>query len=112
MGSAMQKISTDKTVRSKTVQDLKDFKLQSLIIQAKKGEKLVSMMHAIKRDFNLVGDYIVELHTEDKSSKNETGSYDKKRLEESEARLLQHFEDEKRATLFLFRMKKQMNKKN
>ena len=45
----MQIISTDKTVGSKTVQDLKDFNLQSLTTQAKKGEQLVSMMPAIKK---------------------------------------------------------------
>ena len=33
----MQKNSTDKTVRNDTIQDLKDFKSQSLTKQAKKG---------------------------------------------------------------------------
>ena len=50
----MQTISTDKTVRSETVQDLNDFNLQSLTTQAKKGEQLVSMLPAIKKDFNLM----------------------------------------------------------
>ena len=39
MDLAMQIISNDKTVRSETVQDLKDFNLQSLTTQAKKGEQ-------------------------------------------------------------------------
>ena len=64
MDLAMQIISTDKTVRNDTVQDLKEFNSQSLATQAKKGEQLVSMMPAIKKAFNLLGDDIVELSTE------------------------------------------------
>ena len=44
---AMQIISTDKFIRSQTVQDLKDLNFQSLATQAKKGEQLVSRMPAI-----------------------------------------------------------------
>ena len=40
----MQIISNDRTVRSKTVQDLNEFNSQSLSTQAKKGEQLVSMI--------------------------------------------------------------------
>ena len=47
----MQIISSDKTVRSDTIQDLKDSNSQSLTTQAKKGEQLVSMMPAIKKSF-------------------------------------------------------------
>ena len=43
----MQIISSYKTVRNDTIQDLKDFIPQSLTTQAKKGEQLVSMMPAI-----------------------------------------------------------------
>ena len=46
MELALQIISTDKTVRNDTIQDLKDFNQQSLTNQAKKGEHLVSMMPA------------------------------------------------------------------
>ena len=53
---AMQIISEGKTVRSKTVQDLKAFNSQSLATEVKKGEQLVSMMPAIKKTFDLVGD--------------------------------------------------------
>ena len=65
----MQIISSDKTVRNDTVQDLKEFNSQSLSIQAKKGEQLVSMMPAIKKAFNLLGDDIVELSTENDALK-------------------------------------------
>ena len=51
MELAMQNISTDKTVRDDTVNDLKEFNSQSLTTQAKKGEQLVSMMPAIKKLF-------------------------------------------------------------
>ena len=60
----MQIISSDKTVRNDTVQDLKEFNSQSLATQAKKGEQVVSMMPAIRKAFNLLGDDIVELSTE------------------------------------------------
>ena len=65
----MQIISNDKKVRSDTIQDLNEFKLQSLSTRAKKGEQLVSMMPAIKKAFNLMGDDIVELSVENESLK-------------------------------------------
>ena len=65
----MQVNSNDKTVRNDTVQDLKKFNQQSLTTQAKKGEQLVSMMPAIKKAFNLLGDDIVELSTENDALK-------------------------------------------
>ena len=74
----MQIIANDKTVRSDTVQDLKEFNNQSLAAQAKKGEQLVSMMPAIKKSFNILGDDLVELFTENDALKNKIGSYDKK----------------------------------
>ena len=75
MPIATQIISNDQTVRSDTVQDIKDFKSQSLATQFKKGERLVAMM---PRAFNLLGDDIVELSTENGSLKNENGSYHEK----------------------------------
>ena len=106
----MQIISTDKTVRSDTTKDLKEFNLKSLTTQAKKGQHLVSMMLAIKKAFNLMVDDIVELHTENESLGNKIGSSDEKWLEGSKAKLLKQIHDEKRANLILSRMKKQMNK--
>ena len=106
----MQIISNDKTVRNDTVQDLKEFNSQSLATQAKKGEQLVSMMPAIKKAFNLLGDDIVEISTENDALKNKIGSYDEKWLEESKARLLRQIDDEKKTKLIMSRMKKQMNK--
>ena len=111
MESAMQIISTDQTVRDDTIQDLKDFNQQSLSTQAKKGEQLTSMMTAIKKAFNVLGDDIIELSTENGVLKNQIGEYDQKWLEESKAKLLKDINDEKRATLIMSRMKKQMNKK-
>ena len=110
MELAMQNVSSDKTVRNDTIQDLKEFNQQSLTTQAKTGEQLVSMMPAIKKAFNFLGDDIVDLSTENDALKNKTGSYDEKWLEESKARLLQQIEDEKRANLIMSRIKKQMNK--
>ena len=83
MELAMQVISNDKTVRNDTIQDLKEFNSQSLTTQAKKGEQLVSIMPAIKKAFDLLGDDIVDLHTENESLKNKIGSYVKKWSEES-----------------------------
>ena len=110
MEVAIQLISNDKTVRNDTVQDLKEFNQQSLTTQAKKGEQLVSMMPAIKKAFHLLGDDIIELHTENEALKNQIGDYDQKWLEESKTKLLQQIDDEKRANLLMSRMKKQMNK--
>ena len=108
----MQLSSNDKTVRNDTIQDLKDFNHQSLTTQAKKGEQLVSMMPAIKKVFNLMGDDIIELSTENDALKNKIGSYDERWLEESKAKLLKEIYDEKRANIIMSRMKKQMNKQN
>ena len=107
----MQLDSSDQSVRNDTIQDLKDFNQQSLSTQAKKGEQLVSMMPAIKKAFNLLGDDIIELGVENDALKNRIGDYDQKWLEESKAKLLKDINDEKRANSIMFRMKKQMNKK-
>ena len=110
MELAMQLISSDQTVRNNTIEDSKEFSSQSLTTQAKKGEQLVSMMPAIKKAFNLLGDGIIDLSTENDALKNQIGEYDQKWLEESKAKLLKDINDEKRANLIMSRMKKQMNK--
>ena len=80
MDLAKQNISNDKTFRNDTIQDLKKCISPSLSSQAKKGQHLTSMMPAIKKVSNLMGDGIVELHTENESLKNRIGSYDEKWL--------------------------------
>ena len=106
----MQKISTDKTVRNDTIQDLKEYNSQSLSTQAKKGEQLVSMMPAVKKAINLTGDDIVQLSTENDALKSKIGSYVEKWIEESKNNMLKQIDDEKRANLIMSRMKKQMEK--
>ena len=106
----MQTISSDKTVRIDTTQDLKDFSNQSPSTQVKKGEQLFSMMPAIKKTFILLGDDIVELSTENDSLKTKIGSYDEKWLEESKNKVLKQIDDEKRANLIMSRMEKQKEK--
>ena len=69
-------------------------------------------MPSIKKAFNLLGDDIVELSTENESLKNKIGSYDENWLKESKAKLLTQFDDEKRANLIMSRMKKQMENMN
>ena len=110
MELATQIISNDKTVRTDTVQYLKVFNSQFLATQVKKGEQLVCMMHAIKKAFNLLGDDIVEISTENDASKNKIGDFDEKWLQESKAKLLKQIDDEKRAKLIMSKMKKQMNR--
>ena len=105
----MQIKSTDKTVRSNTVMDLKESNNQFLATQARKGEQLVSMMPAIKKAFDLLGVDIVDLSTENDVLKSKIGSNDEW-LEESKAKLLKQIDDEKRAILIMFRMRKQMGK--
>ena len=89
---------------------MKEFNSQSLTKQAKKGKQLVSMMPAIEKAFNLLGDDIVELSVESESLKNQIGDYNEQWLHESKAKLLKEIDDEKRANLIVSRMKKQMNK--
>ena len=107
----MQLSSSDNTVRNDTIQDLKEFNQQSLSTQAKKGEQLTAMMPAIKKAFNILGDDIIELSTENDVLKNQIGEYDERWLQESKAKLLKDIDDKKKADLIMSRMKKQMNKK-
>ena len=111
MDLAIQLISTDQSFRNDTIEELKDFNSQSLSTRAKKGEQIVSMMPAIKKAFNLLGDGIVDLSTENDALKEKIGNYDEKWLQESKAKLLKDINDEKRANIIMDRMKKQMNKK-
>ena len=74
----MQISSSHQTVRNNTEQNSKGFNFQSLPTQVKKGEQLVSMMPAIKKALDLIGDDIVELSTENESLKTRKGSYDGK----------------------------------
>ena len=106
----MQIVSNNKTVRNDTIQDIKDFNSQSLTTQAKKREQLVSMMPAIKKAFNLLGDDIVEIIVENEYLENQIGGSDEKWLQESKAKLLKDIDDEKTANLIMSRMKKQLNK--
>ena len=106
----MQIGSTNQKVRNNTIQDLKDFNQQSLSTRAKKGEQLVSMMPAIKEAFNLMGNDIVDLSTENDALKEKIGDYDEKWLQESKEKLLKDIDDKKRADLIMSRMKKQMEK--
>ena len=110
MEIAIQIIANDNTVGSDTVEDLKEYNNQSLATQAKKGKQLVSMMPSIKKAFNLLGDDIVELTTENDALKNKKDSYDRKWLEESKNEMLKQIDDEKRAKLIMSRLKKQMNR--
>ena len=106
----MQLISSDQAVRNDTIQDLRDFNQQSLSTQAKKGEHLTSMMPAIKKAFNVLGDDIIELSTKNDVLKNQIGDYNQKWLDESKAKLLKDINDEKSVNIIMARMKKQMNK--
>ena len=108
----MQLSSSDNTVRNDTIQNLKEFNQQSLSTQAKKGEQLTAMMPSIKKAFNILGDDIIELSTENDVLKNQIGEYDERWLQESKAKLLKDIDDKKRADLIMSRMKKQMNKQN
>ena len=111
MELAMQTISIDKTVRNNIVNDLKEFNNQSLATQTRKGEQLVSMMPAIKKAFDLLGDDIVDLSTENDALRNKIGDYDEKWLQKSKAKLLKDIDDKKRADLIMSRMKNRWKNK-
>ena len=106
----MQIIPNGKTVRNDTIQVLEEINSQSLSTRAKKGEQLVSMMPAFKKAFDLRGDDIIDLTTENETLKNQIGEYDQKLIEESKPKLLKQIDDEKRANLIKSRMKKQMER--
>ena len=108
----MQIISNDKTVRKNTIQSLQDFNSQSLTTQAKRREQLVPMTPAIEKAFDLMGDDIVNLSTENDALKNKIGSYDEKWQEKSKADFLKQIADEKSANFLLSKMEKQRNKQN
>ena len=74
----MHFFSNDQTVRSNTVQDSQYFNSQSLSTQAKTGKHLVSVMLAILKAFDFMGDDIVELSAENDNLKNKMGFYDEK----------------------------------
>ena len=107
MDWAMQIISNDQTVRSNTVQDLKEYNSQSLAIHSKKGEQKVSIRPAIEKTFGLTGDDLAENET----LKNQIGDYDQKWLEDSKTKLLKQIDDEKRANLIMFKIQEQMKNK-
>ena len=66
----IQIISNDQTVGRDTIQELKEYNSQPLKTQFKEGEQLVSMMPSFKEAFDLMGDDIVEVSTENESSRN------------------------------------------
>ena len=68
------------------------------------------MIPALKKTFDLLGDDIVELSTENDILNDKIGSYVENWLQESKAKLSKQIDDEKRANLIMFRMKKQMEK--
>ena len=110
MDLVIQIISNDKTVRSDKKLDLKEFNNQSLIAQAKKGEQLVNIMHAIKWGISLLGIDIIGIPTGNDALKNKKGSYDQQWLEETKAKLLKQINDDKRVNLIMSRVKKQMER--
>ena len=67
-------------------------------------------MPVFKKAFNLMGGDLVDLSVENESLKNQLGDYDGKWLQKSKAKLLKDIDDEKRASLNMSRMRKQMNK--
>ena len=110
MELAMQINSNDQRVRNETVKNLEDFNSRSLSTLTKEGEQLVSLMPSIKKTFDLLGDDIIDLITKNDALTNKIGSYDERRLDKSEAKLLKQIDDEKRANLIMSRMKKQIEK--
>ena len=89
-----------KTVRIDTVQDLKGFNSRSSATQATKGEEIVSLMSVVKKGLDLMGVDIVDLSTENETLRNKIVSYDENWFEDSKAKLLKQFLDDKRSNLF------------
>ena len=102
----MRSISNDKFVRIYTVQDSEDFNSQPIATENKEREQLVAVMPAIEKTFDILGNDILEFFTGKKSLKNQIDSYNDKLLEESEAMLLEQFDDEKRANWVISTLEK------
>ena len=62
----------------------------------------------LKKTFDLLGDDMVELTTQNETLRNQTGDSAQKYFEESKARLSKQINDEKRAILIMSRSKKQI----
>ena len=108
MELAMQIHCFDKTARWNAVQDLKDSYSQSLETQSKKKEQVVSLLRAIDKAFDLMGDDIVDLSTENESLKYKIVLL--RWFGKSEAKLLKQFNDEKRSKWNMSRNEKLMEK--
>ena len=104
----MQILSNDKMIRSNTVQDSKDFNPQSSTTKAKKSKHLVSMMPAIEKALDIVGEDIVESSTDNESLKRRF--FGGKWLKESKTRPLRQLENSKTANFSMSRIQKQMKK--
>ena len=68
------------------------------------------MMPAISKAFDLMGDDIVVLSTENESLKNKIVSYDEKGSEELKAKLVKQINDCRRTSLVLTRLEKKCKK--
>ena len=62
-------------IKNDTIEDLKDFNSKSLSTRAGKGKKLLSMMPATKKVFDLMDDDIITLKIEKETLKNQIGDY-------------------------------------
>jgi hypothetical protein len=110
MEQTIELLKTDSTVRKEIIEDIKDFKNQTLSTQAKKGEQLIAMMPAVKKAFNMMADDIYELSTENEILKDKIGDYDENWLKESKDKLMSNTTEDKKNKLMLQRMQRQMNK--
>ena len=64
------------------------------------------MIPAIEKVFELRGDDIGYLSTENEALKNQIGDYDEKWLAETKTKLLKQIDDEKRKNFKMYRMQK------
>ena len=92
------------------MQELKDVISQLLATQSKDGEQLVSMMPAIKKSFDPMGDDKKKLSTESESLNNQIGFNDEKWFQESKGKPLSQLHDDERPILIMSRLGKQMRK--
>ena len=84
----------DKKLREETIRDLKDYKSQSILTQAIR-EEFLTTLPAVKRRYNILGDEIMELDTENIILKNKTSAHHQKCLLESKERhLVEHITKE------------------
>jgi regulator of replication initiation timing len=110
MDLAIELVKENDKIKQQALNDLKEFKKQSLQTQAKKGEQLTAMIPAIKEAFTMMRDDNYELVVENDILKEKIGDVDEEWLSISKNKILEKCGDDHKNKVLIERMKKQQAK--